>query len=645
MQRISFHIAWIFFTCLSLTGWAQVNSPLGRFQVDYAKGCAPLTVTITDLTGGPTAQYLYDADTCVIASPKYDPSLCPPSSNTTSTSYTYTEPGTYSLVQVVASQIPRGDTIVIEVLPPQQPQVDITLCNNYRVSVKIIDTYYERFLIDYGDGTPPTTAITHAYPPGNNSYPVTVSGYFNNGPVNCGSTTKMMTPVNNIPMASIEQVTVVNQGYNTGQIEIDYTLGSPDVDYVLQAAVNGTSNYKNIRVVKDSNYLIYDLNTIDSVYCYRIAARERCSNIEIYSNTVCSISLQVTAENGQNQVNWNTVSTPQFSQYEVERNNMAMGPPITNAGTMGITDTGTTCDQLYCYQISTQYNDGGRSTSVARCVTGINSLPPPAVASLTASIDGGSIIVDWDNAPPLNFFRIFRSENNGPFEAIGQGESFPYTDTNLRPQINTYCYYLVYQNTCGQQSEPSTIACAMKLSGENPDNQHYVLDWTPYTGWENGVADYQLEIMDENGSPVGAPISLGPNATSYLDPITNNRQISQYRVLAISNDTVPLRSVSNIIKVDIPIQIFVPNSFTPNNDGLNDTFNAQGLFIDDYSMEIYNRWGELLFHSTELEQGWNGVYKGSLSPEDGYVYRIEATDTKGRVSVKQGTLYLLRKDN
>jgi gliding motility-associated-like protein len=168
----------------------------------------------------------------------------------------------------------------------------------------------------------------------------------------------------------------------------------------------------------------------------------------------------------------------------------------------------------------------------------------------------------------------------------------------------------------------------MKLTGDNPDNKNFVLNWTPYLGWEWGVFEYQVEIMDENGVLVGPPISLSPGTTGYLDPITKNRQISQYRIAAIPLDTIPFISYSNIIKVDIPLQIFVPNSFTPNNDGLNDTFNAKGLFIETYSMEIYSRWGELLYHTENLDEGWNGYYNGSLIPEGTYAYKITATDPR-----------------
>ena len=645
MQKSLFHIFWIFFCCWSISGWSQVVSPLGRYQVDYIKGCAPLTVTVTDLTGGPTAQYLYDADTCVINSPKYNPSFCPPTNTTTNTSYTYSQPGSYSLVQVVATQIPRGDTMIIEVLPPDPPQFNLILCNNYGVSVNITDSNYDQFLIDYGDGSPPTTATSHSYTPGTLSYPVTVSGYYNNGPVNCGNSTQAITPVSTLPAANFSQVAVTQQSRLNGIVEMEFVL-NPNVAYELQGTANSVMGFPPVAMVSGSNYTHtgFNVNTQDSIYCFRIAAIDPCGGIPVYSDTLCTTAIGVVAEEGQNLINWNTLVTPAFSQYEVIKNGNLIGTPITDGATRNITDAAVTCDVEYCYQATTVYQNGGRSVSAESCVTGINNLPPAGINSLTASIDASSIIIDWQSNEPIEFYQVYRSENNDPFELVGEGVMLPFTDVNLRPQINSYCYYVIYQNTCGQLSEASVTACPIMLTGSNQNNQNYSLSWTPYQGWGNGISDYLLEIMDETGAPAGPSISLGSNATSYQDPITANRQITQYRIVALSNDSVPLISYSNIIKADIPMQIFVPNSFTPNNDGLNDTFTAKGLFIDTYSMEIYNRWGELLFHTSELDQGWDGVYKGSLSPEDTYLYKIRATDIRGRETIKNGTIHLLRKD-
>jgi len=638
MRKTLFHIIWVILLGLSVPGWGQTSSPLGRFEVDYVKGCSPLTITVTDILGDPTAQYLYDADTCVMSSPKYNPTLCPPITATTNTMYTYTQPGTYSLVQVISTGI-RGDTIVIEVLPPQPPEFNVTLCNNYGVAVTITDTNYDQFLIDYGDG-PPTSNRTHTYPAGINSYPISVSGFFNNGPVNCGGSTISLTPVNNIPTATLSQVTVTSQRRLDGVIDLDFNL-SPNVNYVLEMSTNGTASFSDVGPLSGVSQSISGINTMDNLYCFRIAAVDLCNNNRTYSDTICSTNIQVMAREGQNRINWATVVI-NFNRYELTKNNAPLGPPITSSNITGFVDNTVVCNVVYCYRATTVYTNGSRSISAENCVTGINSLPPPAIASLTASVTGSSITLDWTPTAPVDFYQVFRSENNGAFMLITQGTSLPYVDKNLRPQVNKHCYYIVYQNTCGNQSPVSVTACAIMLAGTNVDNKSFDLNWTAYLGWENGVSDYELEIMDETGVLVGPPISLGNTSTSYQDPITQNRQISQYRIVAISNDSIPLRSYSNIIMEDIPLQVFVPNSFTPNNDGLNDTFTAKGLFIKEYSMEIYSSWGELLYHTMDLEQGWNGVYKGSLIQEDTYVYKIRATDPKGRSLTKSGTVHLLR---
>ena len=621
----------------------QVSSPLGRYQVDYVKGCAPLTVTITDLTGGPTAQYLYDADTCVMSSPKYNPALCPPTNTSTSTTYTYQQPGTYSLVQVVASQVPRGDTIQIEVLPPQAPDFNLTLCNNFGVSVNITDMHYDQFMIDYGDGSPPTQMRTHSYTGGGN-YAISVSGFFNNGPINCGDSSAMLTPVATLPAAVFNQVEVTNQARINGSSDLSFTL-NPNVVYELQGTANSTSSFQPITNITGNTYSHsgINVNTVDSIYCFRIAALDPCGGNAVYSDTLCTTRLEVLTQAGQNQVNWFTFVTNDFRQYEITRNGQPLGAPITSPSITGTLDTDVECDVSYCYQAITVNNRGGRSLSIESCVTGVNSLPPPKIENLTASVDGASVVLDWQPGGTVSSYQVFRSVNGEPFEKIADPNAIPFIDINLRPQVNDYCYYITYTNTCGLESEPSVTGCAIRLTGANNDNQSIDLNWTNFSGWQSGILDYELEILDETGALVGPPISLGSTSNSYSDPITGARQISQYRIVAVSRDPVPFRSYSNIHKEDIPLQVFVPNSFTPNNDGLNDTFRAKGLFIENYSMEIYSRWGNLMFHTDDLEKGWDGFYRGTLSPQGTYVYKIKATDPRGRSVLNQGTVHLLRK--
>lgn len=88
--------------------------------------------------------------------------------------------------------------------------------------------------------------------------------------------------------------------------------------------------------------------------------------------------------------------------------------------------------------------------------------------------------------------------------------------------------------------------------------------------------------------------------------------------------------------------LYVPNSFTPNGDGRNETFHPSSCATRKYTMRIFNRWGEQLFESNDINTGWNGSFEGSIVPEGQYVYEISGA-AKGRGFFKKaGVFYVLR---
>jgi gliding motility-associated-like protein len=70
------------------------------------------------------------------------------------------------------------------------------------------------------------------------------------------------------------------------------------------------------------------------------------------------------------------------------------------------------------------------------------------------------------------------------------------------------------------------------------------------------------------------------------------------------------------------IVIWVPNAFTPNGDGLNDYFRPVSVNVREFSINIYSRYGELVFSSTRPDQGWDGTFQGRACPDDNYGYII-----------------------
>ena len=91
----------------------------------------------------------------------------------------------------------------------------------------------------------------------------------------------------------------------------------------------------------------------------------------------------------------------------------------------------------------------------------------------------------------------------------------------------------------------------------------------------------------------------------------------------------------------IPIQI--PTAFTPNHDGKNDVFKPIiGAALANYRMQIWNRWGQLIFETRSYNQGWNGTYQGEIQPNGAYIYVFTFTDPDGVETIKKGTLVLIR---
>ncbi len=103
-------------------------------------------------------------------------------------------------------------------------------------------------------------------------------------------------------------------------------------------------------------------------------------------------------------------------------------------------------------------------------------------------------------------------------------------------------------------------------------------------------------------------------------------------------------SITNCLVVNPLFTFYIPDAFTPNDDGINDVFMPKGTYIKDYEMYIFDRWGMQLFHSNEMTNGWNGMVKGgsTICQEDTYVYLINVTDTKGIQHSYTGKVNLIK---
>ncbi len=146
----------------------------------------------------------------------------------------------------------------------------------------------------------------------------------------------------------------------------------------------------------------------------------------------------------------------------------------------------------------------------------------------------------------------------------------------------------------------------------------------------------------------------GDVVDNVTEPKITYQDTGSYRVILIKeNEFGCLDTGYQIIQINPSYVIKIPNVFTPNPNGgnggrydsnneNNEVFHPYLEFTKNYNLQIFNRWGELVFESKDVNIGWDGYYKNKLSQSDVYVYKLEVTFINGEKALKVGDLTLLR---
>lgn len=123
---------------------------------------------------------------------------------------------------------------------------------------------------------------------------------------------------------------------------------------------------------------------------------------------------------------------------------------------------------------------------------------------------------------------------------------------------------------------------------------------------------------------------------TYHRPGTYTISLTTYDILGCVSQT------SLTVEVVSSYRILVPNAFSPNDDGLNDTFLPKVRGLDEFEMHIFNKWGELVYSIFSLEDpGWDGRLRGKISPNGNYVYKVKFKSVDGERGSKTGVFTLV----
>lgn len=158
----------------------------------------------------------------------------------------------------------------------------------------------------------------------------------------------------------------------------------------------------------------------------------------------------------------------------------------------------------------------------------------------------------------------------------------------------------------------------------------------------------ELKVFNSSQGGVTGTWYWGDGSSEVFDPNTNpshvyNGDKDKYRIkLVIFNQGGCKDSIETEICFRDTVVVFIPNSFTPNSDNRNENFFAIANGARTYKLIIYNRWGQIIFESTNPAQGWDGTYNNRPCPEGIYTYQLIYKGRKTFTQQKRGSIILMR---
>jgi len=152
---------------------------------------------------------------------------------------------------------------------------------------------------------------------------------------------------------------------------------------------------------------------------------------------------------------------------------------------------------------------------------------------------------------------------------------------------------------------------------------------------------FKFSLGNDTTLCVGQSLTLNPNMPNATYTWQDSSHSSAFKVTQAGTywvrayfpdynittyDTINIAYINcDTVEKIIP-DIYIPNSFTPNGDGKNDVFYIKTVYeFSEFKLTIFNRWGDMVFESEDINKGWDGTYKGKLVPLGVYVYQLTAT--------------------
>lgn len=302
------------------------------------------------------------------------------------------------------------------------------------------------------------------------------------------------------------------------------------------------------------------------------------------------------------------------------------------------------CFALVSYNFCNQASDTGSYA----CTPWADSLYPPAIYPHYVTVANNEYIeLSWPsvNEYGMELYSVDRSRTFRQLLYTASGPSDTswadrHRDINVHRQ--SYCYTVEPVNDCGLRPKNPPHACSILLTGRSEPFAHH-LSWTEYDYFFSGTSHYSLE-----GSDLADPVFTEKGRTrgknqAFTDMRLNKETgIFHYQVSAMDNQAL-YSSLSNTIELRQKPLLHVPNAYSPNGDGVNDTWNIVPVFVKDYHLRLFDRWGRLVYETTDKHEQLGATDRyGNPLICDAYVYVVTYTGFSNEVYTVHGNLSIIK---
>ncbi|MBO6516701.1 MAG: gliding motility-associated C-terminal domain-containing protein [Bacteroidia bacterium] len=580
-------------------------------------------------------------------------------SRETSITPSISEPGNHVIELVVTNQNNCSDTSTFGITVHENPKAHYTLtqipCLNEAIeALGHSNQVIEKWVWTIENLAIVDTTSTPVYPftfSESGNYRLQMKAITQNGCTDEFDSTFLIRGVDDIPEGEIEYVTV----NDLDEIEVHWKAISPDFISYTTVKDNETQQVLYQDVVNAESMVKVLYSNLKQQHCFILSHTNYCGENGVESHSHCPVILNVQkAGNFELKLDWSSYTGwSDVDEYVIYRSDdgVSFEELVKVDGSTHTYTDELLCDQEYCYVVEARLGELKSRSNKDRNRPDYFQTTLPLDVTYATVENNEYVEVNWDE-PKTNYPVTYRLNQ---YDAYGTSllysfdlNTTSFIDEELDVNSENFIYKVQILDHCGIAGTEGYQGKPILLEGFYQDDASH-LSWSAYEEWDEGVDFYEIQI-EING--MFETIATVPGSqTAYVDKEFHD-EINEdyvYRVVAVSFNA-HVTSTSNHVSLQGASFVWVPNAFSPNEDDHNPNFKPSAQFVylvndgtyRDYEMKIFNRWGEELFVTNDINHGWDGTYKNKPCESEMYLYHIRVTGLDRVVYDKKGLVRLMR---